>query len=59
MTGGADAGLAVTSLRADDARGLRVAELGPAPAGVRFYVIPTGAAVVAAATVAPVQTKGE
>ncbi|MCA9547357.1 MAG: hypothetical protein KC613_23300, partial [Myxococcales bacterium] len=40
VLGGADAGLSLASLSADD--GARVASVAPAPAGVRFVRVPAG-----------------
>jgi hypothetical protein len=48
VAGGADAGLNVTAVQADAKRGLRVASVAPAAPGVRFFVVPAGAPVVAA-----------
>ena len=50
VAGGADAGLAVTAVKADARRGLRVASVAPASPGVRFFVLPAGAPVVVAAS---------
>jgi hypothetical protein len=50
VTGGADAGLDVTAVKADARRGLRVANVAPAAPGVRFFVVPAGAPVVVAAS---------